>query len=79
MTLIQEASALMAEQPESNIRIIIDLLHAMDQSGLNSKKMDDTTKRIGVAKGKIILPEGFDEEFDSLDSEIAEMFYGGVQ
>ena len=74
MTLIQEASALMAEQPESNIRIIIDLLHAMDQSGLNSKKMDDTTKRIGVAKGKIILPEGFDEEFDSLDSEIAEMF-----
>lgn len=79
MTLIQEASALMAEQPESNIRIIIDLLHAMDQSGLNSKKMDDTTKRIGVAKGKIILPEGFDEEFDSLDSEIAEMFYEGVQ
>ena len=79
MTLIQEASALMAEQPESNLRIIIDLLHAMDQSGQNSKKMDDTTKRIGVAKGKIILPEGFDEEFDSLDSEIAEMLYGGVQ
>lgn len=34
--------------------------------------------RIGIAKGKVQLPEDFDEQFDMLDREIAELFYGGA-
>ena len=31
-------------------------------------------RRLGVAKGEVILPEGFDEMFDEMDKEIEEMF-----
>lgn len=37
----------------------------------------DVSKRIGIAKGKLNLPEDFDEVFDSLDDEIAELFENG--
>ena len=37
----------------------------------------DVSKRIGIAKGKIKLSEDFDEGFDSLDEEIAELFENG--
>ena len=31
-------------------------------------------RRIGIAKGKLTLPDGFDEMFDEMDKEIEEMF-----
>lgn len=39
-----------------------------------SKKITDTSKRIGAGVGIINLPKGFDEEFDKMDGEIAELF-----
>lgn len=36
----------------------------------------DISKRIGIAEGELVLPEGFDEAFDGLDGEIAELFEG---
>lgn len=38
----------------------------------------DVSKRIGIAEGKMILPDDFDETFDSLDQEIADMFEEGI-
>ena len=37
----------------------------------------DVSKRIGIAKGKIKLSEDFDDAFNSLDEEIAELFENG--
>ncbi len=34
----------------------------------------DISKRIGVAEGKLILPDDFDKTFDNLDEEITDMF-----
>ena len=34
----------------------------------------DTSKRIGIAKGKLPISADFDETFDSLDNEIADLF-----
>ena len=34
----------------------------------------DTSKRIGIAKGKLPISADFDEAFDSLDNEIADLF-----
>ena len=31
-------------------------------------------RRLGIAKGEITLPDGFDEMFDEMDKEIEEMF-----
>ena len=31
-------------------------------------------RRLGVAKGELVLPDGFDEMFDKMDKEIEEMF-----
>lgn len=39
-----------------------------------SKKITDTSKRIGAGVGIINLPKEFDEEFDKMDGEIAELF-----
>ena len=38
----------------------------------------DVSKRIGIAEGRMILPDDFDETFDSLDQEIADMFEEGI-
>lgn len=37
----------------------------------------DVSKRIGIAKGKLNLPDDFDEVFDSLDDEITDLFENG--
>lgn len=37
----------------------------------------DVNKRIGIAKGKLNLPDDFDEVFDSLDNEITDLFENG--
>ncbi len=36
----------------------------------------DVSKRIGIAEGDLVLPNGFDEAFDGLDGEIADLFEG---
>ena len=76
MTLAQEATTLLERQPEANIRIIIDLLHAMDHAKNSVSDSVTNKRRIGIAKDKINLPDGFDEAFDSLDSEVADLFNG---
>ena len=38
---------------------------------------NDVSKRIGAAKGKIVLPDDFDERFDNENEEIFEMFESG--
>ena len=76
VTPIQEAYALMQQQPESNIRIIVELLQKM----LPTPK-EETAKpfrRTGVAKGLVQFPVDFDEHFDDLNPEISEMFNGGI-
>lgn len=77
MTLLQEAYALMQEQPEKNIRLIVDLLQTMSlnkepESGMRHEGF----KRTGLAKGLVKLPDDFDETFDALDKDIEKMFYG---
>lgn len=34
----------------------------------------DVSRRIGIAAGKLMLPDDFDTAFDELDSETAELF-----
>lgn len=36
----------------------------------------DTSRRIGAAAGKLILPENFDRSFTEMDAQIAELFEG---
>lgn len=78
MTPIQEAYTLMSEQPEDNIKLIIQLLHTMNPGVEKSVQTDSKNpfKRTGLAKGKVHLPEDFDEHFDSMDKEISDLFYG---
>lgn len=80
MAPIQEAYVLMQGQPESNIKLIIDLLHSMTphKGKTESNAATQPFKRTGLAKGIIQLPEDFDEHFDDLDEEISELFYGGI-
>ncbi len=81
MTPIQEAYALMQGQPDSNIKLIIELLRTMSPY----KEKEDIHvaaqpfKRTGLASGAVELPEDFDEAFEELDKEIAELFLGGIQ
>lgn len=37
----------------------------------------ENTQRIGIAAGKLNLPDDFDDEFDGLDSEMASVFENG--
>ena len=77
MTLHQEAYNLIQEQPESNLKIIIDLLKALRTANLsNDNKSDQVFSRTGVGKDVIKLPEDFLEHFDDSNDEIAKMFYG---
>ena len=77
MTLQQEAYNLIQEQPESNLKIIIDLLKALRTANLsNENKSDQVFSRTGVGKDVIKLPEDFLEHFDDSNDEIAKMFYG---
>lgn len=38
----------------------------------------DVSKRIGIAEGKMVLPDDFDKTFDSLDKEVSDMFEEGI-
>ncbi|MBR1635418.1 MAG: hypothetical protein IJ682_10210 [Lachnospiraceae bacterium] len=78
MTLMQEAYLLMQKQPESNLRIIVDMLHAMSikHPTVDVSVNAQPFKRTGQAKGVFNLPADFDEHFDDMNDEIAAMFYG---
>lgn len=77
MTLLQEAYALMQEQPEKNIRLIVDLLQTMSLNKETEAGMrHESFRRTGLAKGLVELPDDFDETFDALDKDIEKMFYG---
>lgn len=80
MTPIQEAYALMQEQPAGNIKLVIDLLHAMAPCAEQTQADGAARifKRTGLAKETIELPEDFDENFDQMDKDIADLFYGGI-
>ena len=71
MTLRQEAISLLEEQPDSNLRVIVDLLKKLKPEEKRKK-----IRRIGVGRDVIKLPEDFYEHFDDLNEEIALMFYG---
>lgn len=77
MSPIQEAYMLMQHQPESNIQLIVNLLRAMPVKVDSTLTVPRSFKRTGIAKGKLELPDDFDEHFDDLNEEIAESFYGG--
>lgn len=72
MTPIQEAYALMQEQPESNIKLIVELLRTMSpyKEEIRTETAARTFKRTGLAKETIHLPEDFDEHFSDADKEI---------
>lgn len=73
MSPIEEAVRLLKTQPEENVRIIVELLRAMQTNG----RPERTEKRFGAGRGEITLPAGFFEHFDDANEEIAGMFYGG--
>lgn len=75
MTPIQEAYALMQQQPDENIKVIIELLHRMVPT-----KKEETVRpfrRTGLAKGLVHFPKDFDEHFDDLNVEISAELDGG--
>ena len=80
MTLMQEAYTLMQQQPESNIKILVDLLKTMSPGVhiVQNRRtaLTDASKRTGVARGTVVFPPDFDEHFDDLNDEIAAMFMG---
>ena len=76
VTPIQEAYALMQQQPESNIKIIVELLQKM--LPVSKEENAKPFRRTGVAKGLVQFPIDFDEHFDDLNPEISEMFNGGI-
>jgi len=58
MTLQQEAYNLIQEQPESNLKIIIDLLKALRTANLsNDNKSDQVFSRTGVGKDVIKMSD----------------------
>lgn len=78
MTLMQEAYSLMQNQPENNIKIIVDLLRVMNTGDYSSfDTVQQPFRRTGIANGVFELSDDFDEQFDAMDEEIAELFYGG--
>lgn len=68
VTPIQEAYALM-QPPESNIKIIVELLHRMVSDGTDTDSLQPF-RRTGRAKGQVIFPKDFNKHFDDLNEEI---------
>ena len=81
MTLMQEAYTLMQRQPESNIKLLVDLLKTWPSSSASNRKTitTNTFKRTGIARGTVEFPPDFDEHFDDLNEEIVAMFMGDTE
>ncbi len=78
MTLIQEATDMLAKMPIQNQQIVVDLLKVMCKSveECNKQSIKTQTKRTG--KASFDLPLDFDEHFDDMNDEIAKSFLGEV-
>lgn len=76
MTPIQEAYALMQRQSDGNIRLIVQLLQKMSPTAPQDRARP--IQRTGTGKGMVEFPADFDEHFDDLNAEIAELFNGGA-
>ena len=63
----------MQSQPESNIRIIVDLLRRMTPtiSRTNTKHV----KRTGLGMNAHQLPPSFDSDFDTIDADLESNLY----
>ena len=70
MTLAQEAYLLINQQPEANLRAIVELLKCMPT------RVRTTSKRTGIANDKYVIDAAFDKNFDAMDEEIAGLFDG---
>ena len=69
MTTAQEAYMLMQQQPERDIRIVLEFLKKMSRKAPVAK-----VRRWGLGAKKVRLPADFDETFNSLDEEIEKDF-----
>ena len=65
----------MQQQPESNIKIIVELLQRMVPTAKDADSLQPF-RRTGRAKGRVIFPKDFDEHFDDLNEEISNEFNG---
>jgi hypothetical protein len=67
MSVLQEkAIELIGTLPDDRVEIIIQVM----QGFISPIKDENVNKRIGVAKGKFVVPD----DFDDCNDEIAEMF-----
>ena len=70
MSLIQEQAVQMIEAlPDDRVQIIIDVIKGFTQP-IKINNSNTQSRRIGIAKGKFIVPDDIDE----CNDEIAEMF-----
>ena len=75
MTIQQEAMQMIESMPDESVHFIVALIKKMapEFRGIETKgRTQDVSKRIGMGKGLINDPEGF----DSWDDEIADLFEG---
>lgn len=75
MTIQQEATNLIYCLPDESVKLIVDVMRKMLTpviEGAVKTKSLDTSKRIGLGKGIINDPEGF----DAWNTEISDLFEG---
>ena len=67
--LQMEAYEMMGQLSESKLKLIIEIMKNFNNSPTKTSDIN-TSKRIGIAKGKFVVPDDIDE----CNEEIAEMF-----
>ncbi|MDE7313088.1 MAG: hypothetical protein K2N87_15925 [Eubacterium sp.] len=75
MTIQQEATDLIYHLPDKNVQLLVELMRTMLSPAQNTAaplKPADPSKRIGLGKGIINDPEGFDK----WDLEVADLLEG---
>lgn len=84
MTLLQEANSLMQNLSESDMRLVVGLLHIMNQRELGSGFIDQSSidcpeqkNRMGIFKGKYVIPKDLNKHFDDDNEEIWSGFFEG--
>ena len=77
MTPVQEVTQIMERMPLQNQKVVLELLRMMRYEEKRSPALivnDAPFKRTG--KSNFHLPADFDEHFDDLNDEIADLFSG---
>lgn len=72
LTLQEQVVQKVSGLSENNLQFILEMIERFMQPDFIEKKAAVTSKRIGIAKGQNL----FDDDFDEINSEIAEMFEG---